>query len=337
MATTRSLINAEAPAQAVTAGKNAVINGGFDVWQRGTSGTANATAAGSGYNADRWWNYYAGSMTVSRQATGDTTNLPNIQYCARIQRNSGQTSATTIYHGQDIETSNSIQFAGKVVTISFYARAGANFSAASSVLSANAQTGTGTDQHILAGYTGGTTYTSNVTINTTWQRFTYSFVAPTNTTQLGLYFLYNAVGTAGAADYFEITGVQLEAGSIATPFSRAGGTIQGELAACQRYYCKSYDQATTPGTATSTGTTYTVYGASNTGAKYQTTFFPVVMRGTPTMQTYDLAGTAGKVYAGGNGGTAAYTSNGQQSFSAGIAAGTAALDLIYSWTASAEL
>jgi hypothetical protein len=40
-----------------------------------------------------------------------------------------------------------------------------------------------------------------------------------------------------------MTQVQLEVGSVATVFARAGGTIQGELAACQRYYQRIVDGA----------------------------------------------------------------------------------------------
>jgi hypothetical protein len=73
-------------------------------------------------------------------------------------------------------------------------------------------------------------------LTTTWQRFTATAALSSLATQIGVVFAYTPVGTAGANDYFEVTGVQLEVGSTATPFSRAGGTIQGELAACQRYY-----------------------------------------------------------------------------------------------------
>ena len=222
-----------------SAGKNAIINGGMDIWQRGTSGTANSSAAGSGYNADRWQNAATGNaITVARYATSDTTNLPFIQYCARVQRNSGQTGTSAFYHTQAIETINSIPFVGKTVTVSFYARAGANYSAASSALGFQLQTGTGTDQNIFSMTGAAYAINSSATLTSTWQRFTFTTasVIATSVTQLGLVMFYNPVGTAGANDYYEVTGVQLELGSVATNFSRAGGSIGGELALCQRYY-----------------------------------------------------------------------------------------------------
>jgi hypothetical protein len=226
------------PVSPSIAGKNAVINGGFDVWQRGTTSGSITTA--NTYTADRWQCVSGAStaFTVSRQATGDTTNLPFIQYCARVQRTASQTGTSVINTFQSFESASSIPFAGKIVTISFYARKGANYSEASSYLYSALYTGTGSDQNILTGFTGSTNvYQTPVVLTTTWQKFTITTTALASTaTQLALGFLYSPVGTAGAADYFEITGVQLELGSVATPFSRAGGTIQGELAACQRYY-----------------------------------------------------------------------------------------------------
>ena len=272
------------------AGKNGVISGGFDVWQRGTTGTANSFSAGAGYNADRWQNYYAGSLTVSRQATSDTTNLPFIQYCARVQRNSGQTNTGGITLGQTFETINSIPFAGKTVTLSYYARAGANYSATSNALGVFCDVGTGTDQNVFFGFSGGTRpLSATTTLTTTWQRFTHTFAVASSTTQIGLLFTENPTGTAGANDYFEVTGVQLEIGAVATPFARAGGSIGGELALCQRYY-QSPD--TTP-------TTTMLYGPSSSGGfsanAYSNFTFPVRMRTAPTLTFYAHDGTAGAV------------------------------------------
>jgi hypothetical protein len=212
--------------------QNAVYNSGFDVWQRGTSSTANGNAAATGYTADRWQSVYtSGSMTTSRQATNDTVNLPNIQYCARVQRNSGQTSTNNVIISQTLETIDSIRFTGQTVTLSFWARAGANYSGASSGLIATLVYGTGTDQNVLFNFNGsGAVVSGTKTLTTTWQRFSITGTVATTATELGYYFYYAGVGTAGANDYFEITGVQLETGSVATPFNRMSGTIQGELA-----------------------------------------------------------------------------------------------------------
>ena len=220
------------------AGKNAVINGAMDFFQRSSTPTTGLALTGGGYLLDRWAGYRAVSgSTCSRQVTNDTTNLPFIQYCARVQRDSGNTSTSNISIGQSIETSNTIPYVGRIVTVSFYARAGANFSAASSTLGIRLLSSTVVDTSIILN--GGTSViTSTATLTTTWQRFTFTSAAAvgTNANTLGVLFDYTPVGTAGAADFFEVTGVQLEIGSVATTFARNGGTIQGELAACQRYY-----------------------------------------------------------------------------------------------------
>jgi hypothetical protein len=225
----------------MTAGKNAIINSAFDVWQRGTSFSVAANTGGA-YYADRWMADTNANQasTFSRQATGDTTNLPGIQYCFRFQRNSGQTGTGVQALITSLETVNSIPLAGKTVTLSFYARAGANYSAASNGLVYRLLTGTGTDQNaLMVGYTGqATTINEIATLTTTWQRFSTSIVIPAATTEIAIYFRNTFSGTAGAADYFEVTGVQLEVGSVATLFSRNAGTIQGELAACYRYFQK---------------------------------------------------------------------------------------------------
>jgi hypothetical protein len=250
------------PANAVG---NPVINSAFQVWQRGTS--ISVAGAADAYTADRWrlFTQSGQACTVSRQATNDTTNLPNIQYCARVQRNSGQTGTGQISFIQGMETLNSIPYAGKTVTVSFYARAGANYSATSNAFSFLLYSGTGTDQFPTS-YTGGASVaTTTVTLTTTWQRFTVTGTVATTATELGLYPYFSATGTAGANDYFEITGVQLDLGSVALPFRTYSATIQGELAACQRYYQRleaannSAQMAIGPAWAFSTGGADMVY------------------------------------------------------------------------------
>ena len=260
---------------------NPVLNSAMQIWQRGTSMAAGTTT----FCADRWGNFRGVSgSTFSRQTTSDTTNLPNIQYCVRAQRDSGDTNTTTIYLLQDFESVNSIPFAGKTITLSFYARAGANYSAASNALVTNLYTGTGTDQSLRTGYTGAATPISQTTtLTTTWQRFTYTGTIATTATQIGLRFDFTPVGTAGADDYFEMTGVQIDIGSVVLPFRTTTGTIQGELAACQRYYYRIAGGQTYSLVANSA-----VAKASNDSNAF--IMFPVPMRVNPTsMDSSNLA------------------------------------------------
>jgi hypothetical protein len=245
----------------------------MQIWQRGTS----IPLTTNSYTADRWqgWRGVAGS-TVSRQVTGDTTNLANIQYCARVQRDSGNTATNSIYFLNSFETVNSIPFAGKTVTVSFYARAGANYSG---TLYAQLFSGTGTDQNVLNGYTGiVTVINQQPTLTTTWQRFTYTASIGATVTELGYRFDWQPTGTAGANDYFEITGAQIDIGSVALPFRTYAGTIQGELAACQRYYWRSGGNSV-----------YQRYGngsARSTNQVDTVVNFPSTMRTTPTSLDY---------------------------------------------------
>jgi hypothetical protein len=214
------------------AGKNYLINGGMDIWQRGTSFTG--AMSSNSYNADRWVGWNNPSATISRQAS----DLTGFRYFLRYQRNSGATATDGMTLVQNIETANSLPLAGQTVTYSFWARKGANYSATSSVLSAVVYTGTGTDQRYES-FTGGAfAINTTATLTTSWQRFSFTGTISSSATEIAAYVAESPTGTAGAADYYDITGVQLELGNVATSFSRIGGNgnIQGELAACQRYF-----------------------------------------------------------------------------------------------------
>jgi hypothetical protein len=254
------------------AAKNAIINGGYDIAQRGTSGTL--TTAGKVFTLDRWYTSIAAGMSVAYSQQAST--VAGTRYCGRIGRTAGNTNTTNFGFIQDVETSNSIIYAGQTITISFYARAGANFSAASSALTHYVIQGTGTDQSdYSAGFTGRTVLsTGTATLTTSFQRFSYTATVAATTTELNFQATYVPVGTAGANDYYEITGVQFELGSVATTFSRAGGTIQGELSACQRYYVRQGGN--------------TAYEAMGIGSANQTTTcvvpvsVPVTLRTSPS-------------------------------------------------------
>jgi len=263
-------------------GQNAIINGAFDIWARGTTGAGYVNAAAPGFVADRWQGARGGAVagqTMSRVSLGSTYQQ---QYAMRLQRDSGNTSTQEVRLSQSIETAESIRFAGRTVTLSFYARKGANYSAASNAFNAILYSGTGTDQNLLiSGFTGVATVGSvTATLTDTFQRFTATGTVSGSATQLGLVLTYTPVGTAGAADYVEIVDVQLEAGSVATPFKRNAPSIQAELAACQRYYVR-YDNTGDNG----------VHGvglAPATNGAYIQIHLPTEMRVSPTAVDYSL-------------------------------------------------
>ena len=217
------------------AGKNAIINGAFNVWQRGTSFTP--TSGSNIFTSDRfngYCNFSAGTYTVSQQAfTAGTAPVAGYE-SQYFMRHAFPTSGTISYFevGQKIEDVRT--FAGQTITLSFWAKASSSTSQFTVTFAQNYGSGG-----------SGTTYATGAfspSLTTSWQRFTGTFTVPSISgktigagNNLQLVFYSGGVATSSV---FDIWGVQVEAGSVATAFQTATGTIQGELAACQRYFSR---------------------------------------------------------------------------------------------------
>ena len=229
--------------------RNVITNGGFTVNQRQTPSTMTAmctTALTSPtqspyFVADRWiaWRTVLvanGQMALMSLGNGDlpftSAGLTNF---ARIGRASGDTSVANINLLTNLESLNSIPLAAKTVTLSFYCRAGVNYSGSTNAAS-SLGLGVLVDQNYAMNSlgAGASVLTNTFTPTTTWQRFSYAYNIPATTTQVAPILSYTPLGTAGASDYIDVTGVQLEISTSPTLFESRPFAF--ELSLCQRYY-----------------------------------------------------------------------------------------------------
>ena len=214
--------------------KNAVINGGFDIWQRGASiSLATAPAGTTKYSADRWKLFSNGSTATVSRVSGTVSNS---LYGMKVQRDNASSSTSQIYCMNVFESAVSKFYAGKSVTLSFWAKAGTNLSSTSGNVSFLTRFGTGTDQDNVASWTIGTDFQNTVSLTTTLTKYNFTMAAPTNTNQIALSFTFVPTGTAGADDSFTVEQVMLNEGPAPAAFQTAAPNIQAELAMCQRYY-----------------------------------------------------------------------------------------------------
>ena len=212
---------------------NQIINGGFDNWQRNTSFTAGAV-----YSADRWYlNAVAGTTTVSRD-TDVPTGLAG-QYSIKQLTAAGSSFAQW---STPLETATVVPLQGKAVVLSYYMKKNATWS---NNFGPNVYYSNSTDA--LASQTTAVTIVNVVEPlpTTSWTRFYTTFTVPSDAKGLLIQFNPSVVQASGAS--LNMAGVQLEIGSVPTLFKRAGGTVQGELAACQRYYQRWNGNSTTTG------------------------------------------------------------------------------------------
>ena len=253
------------------AGKNCLLNGDFSIAQRGTSIVTN----GDTYTLDRWSaSPYGGStnFTVSQQTSSPPTNS---RYYLQVVH--GSTSYTNMFITQSLETTDVIKLRGKTVTLSFQYKVPTNFT---NQWSANAWWGTSIDTPIKNVNTGTSIFQTMLPNVNGWTTSSATFVVPSTATQLSIMFasLNNVI--SGAT--FQLATVQLEVGSTATPFTTATGTIQGELAACQRYYYRTSNSLVNNAQIGGIGFTYSTTNGVNSIP------LPVTMRSIP--HTLDYSG-----------------------------------------------
>ena len=182
--------------------KNWIINGGFDVWQRGTTGAQ----ANSGFVADRWKgnNYTTGTFTFSQRtdATGQT-----FRTYGRLAQSSAGSNNSTQGIMQFIE---GLHLVGKTVTVSLKVRGNAALSGCKV-------------RGIIAQQT--------FNLTTDWVKHSFTGTAIQDGSNTRLMFDWGLENTTWHVDIAE---VQVEVGSVATDFEhRSYGEI---LADCQRYY-----------------------------------------------------------------------------------------------------
>jgi hypothetical protein len=252
--------NSGGPVSPFVAGKNKIINGDFGISQRGTSFS---TPTSGTYTLDRWcqgYNATGSTFTISQQTfTPGTAPVAGYESSSYLQlavssAGSSGTFRQLYTHLEDVRL-----FAGQTVTISFWAKS-SNSSPISIYLNQIFGSGGSSTIGNALGAIG---------LTTSWARCTASITLPsisgkTIGTSSFLECLFDVGGGAGT---WSIWGVQLEAGPVATPFTTATGTLQGELAACQRYYQQNRGQGT-------------AYSSNGIGGSMT---FPVQMRATPTM------------------------------------------------------
>jgi hypothetical protein len=259
--------------------RNRIINGAMSFWQRATTYTATPSSVPLYGSVDRWAFFSGSSMAASQ-----STDVPSgFQFSLRMQRPAGASTTNAIFALQVIESVNMRDLAGQPVTLSFWAKAGANFSASGSQLGVSIGTGTVADQGSAGGLGGWTGAASPInafqTITTTWTRYSFTGTIGASALEMDAFFYFTPAGTAGADDSFYITGVQLEVGSTATAFERR--QYGQELMLCQRYYEIGYS--------------FNCYSAASISFVSQWVPWCVTKRATPDITFVDVVGNLNRV------------------------------------------
>lgn len=221
------------------AGKNKIINGDFNINQRAfTSSTTDGA-----YGFDRWLMEAASGATYTTQAfsagAAPVAGYEGKNY-AQIAT-TGQTGAG-VYTLLEQKIESVRTFANQTVTVSLFAKGNAGGEKIGIELSQSFGSGGSAQVNTPLG---------SITLTNAWVRYSLTVAVPSisgktvgtaDSLTLGLWtsagttFATRASSIGIQTATIGVWGVQVESGSTKTPFQTATGTIQGESAACQRYF-----------------------------------------------------------------------------------------------------
>ena len=239
-AETLSDIDALSNTKRAVMGGGAIINGNFDIWQRGITQATNDYASD-----DRWENQHVGSSKVATQQafTVGQTDVPNNPtYYSRTVGTTAEAAGNYVRKVQKIENVNS--FSGESVTLSFWAKADASKNMAIEFVQ---DFGSGGSADVTS------IGSQKIALTTSWvkQEVTISITSISGKTvgtdsSLNLILWFEAGSDFNArtdtlgqqSGTFEIAQVKLEKGTVATEFIPK--TYAEEKIDCFRYFERKY-------------------------------------------------------------------------------------------------
>lgn len=219
--------------------RNMVHNGNFTIDQRGNAATHSVSTASYLYYLDRWFSSIQGAAITGQVVSGSGTSRFNYRLTGAV----GNTGFTL---GQRIESININHLASAAAILQFKVASNALTTLTYTVSYANTVDAHGT----LSSPTTTTIVTGTVPVTATLTRQTVSFNLPANAVN-GVQINFSG-GALVATQTFTFADIQLEAGSVATPFETRPHNV--EMALCQRYIngftTSTYDAAAATGTTT---------------------------------------------------------------------------------------
>tara|TARA_B100001027_G_C16222241_1_gene310394 strand:+ start:113 stop:1099 length:987 start_codon:yes stop_codon:yes gene_type:complete len=250
----------------VTGRRNILINGDFQVWQRGTTGTVNT------YTCDRWkgWGY---QQSVTRQQAENATSNTG-RFALRNAHNDASSNQFSAI-GQTLETKDTAKTRGKKLTFSIDVKKGSAFTGTLFLqivtrTDSEADMNSGTRQVLVS-------EDISSSLTTSLQRFTVttSSAVAQNALTLGVNVYHGGTSGTDANNFFQVERAQLEIGETATDFENI--PFAETFSLCQRYYVNQ-------GFGTNDGGVSSPQRDAQYGHVRQAIIkFPVEMRAAPTV------------------------------------------------------